>query len=189
METMKKTKIGAVVLSLLILSGCQKPMVSSGTSEVSSLPESTETSSSTAVSSSTALSSKAVSSSVSSSVETLYGITAFHNMTTAKVILSGIAVGDHFKAGTSLTAVFTFDAFLSGTKAYVNATAMALFQNTEKPDEYSFTFTMPKEDVVLTLFIPFTPSEDGSIYTIVLKDTHASVWGIENGEKIQLPFV
>jgi hypothetical protein len=129
----------------------------------------------------------ATSSSVSSSVETLYGITAFHNMTDAKTTLSGLAVGDRYPAGTSLTAVFTFDAFPSGTKAYVNETAMDLSQNTEKPEEYSLTFAMPEKDVVLTLAVPVTPSEDGSVYTVVLADSHASVWGIVSGKKYNCP--
>jgi hypothetical protein len=108
-------------------------------------------------------------------------------MTEAKVTLSNIHVGDSFKAGTSLTAVFTFDAFPIGTMAYVNQTAVNLSQNAEKPEEYSLTFAMPEKDVVLTLAVPVTPSEDGSVYTVVLADTHASVWGIESGKKYNCP--
>jgi hypothetical protein len=164
---MKKTKIGAAVLSLWMLFGCQKPAVSSGTSEVSSLPESSK---------------------ASSSVETLYGITAFHDMTDAKATLSGISVGDRYPAGTSLSAIFTFDAFFAeGTMAYVNEMAVPLLQNNDKPEEYSLTFVMPKEDVVLTLAVPVTPSEDGSVYTVILADSHASVWGIESGKKYNCP--
>lgn len=127
------------------------------------------------------------SSSVSSAVTT-YSILAFRNYTTAKVTLSGVKEGDQIEPGKTVSVGLLFDVYPAGTKGYVNDTAYDLTVDAGNPLLYSFSFTMPSENITLAVSTPASPTEtEGCIYTLQIADTHSWVIGIESGKRYVNP--
>jgi hypothetical protein len=178
-KAMKKARIGAAVLSLLMLFGCQRAGVSSKTSseEASSLPNSTETSSPEAVSSS---------SSASSSVPVArHSLLAFKDYSQCGATLVNGKVGDEFEEDSYVEMVVTFEKKPTYVEAHVNGRSYGI--SAYGSEAYSFTFVMPAQDIRIVLSAIDETSTAGSVYSIVYTDDHTRVWGIEDGEQYERP--